>query len=237
MVADLLYEGKAKRVYQAQGKPNQVVLAYKNDATAFNGEKKAVFSGKGRLNNDISAHIFGVLNEQGIQTHFIEKLSETEQLVRQTKIIPLEVVVRNVAAGSITKRLGIEAETTFDPPMIELFYKDDDLGDPLINDEHALFLSDVTESELTEIKAEALAINRHLSKLFAAVNIKIVDFKLEFGRLADRSIVLSDEISPDTCRLWDMKTYENLDKDVFRQGTGDLLEVYQKLLERLEARS
>lgn len=237
MKGDLLYEGKAKRVYEAEDKPNQLVLAYKNDATAFNGDKKAIFTGKGRLNNVISAHIFATLNEQGIQTHFIEKLSETEQLVHQTEIIPLEVVVRNIAAGSITKRLGIEAETPFYPPITELFYKDDDLGDPLINDELALFLSDVTASELTEIKAKALEINQVLSDLFASVNIRLADFKLEFGRLASDCIVLSDEISPDTCRLWDMTTKENLDKDVFREGTGDLLDVYQKLWKRLEAGS
>ncbi|HLR63707.1 MAG TPA: phosphoribosylaminoimidazolesuccinocarboxamide synthase [Lentibacillus sp.] len=237
MKTDLLYEGKAKRVYQAKDKTGQLVLDYKNDATAFNGEKKEVFIGKGRLNNEISAYIFKALNEQGVQTHFIEKLSETEQLVHQTEIIPLEVVVRNVAAGSITRRLEIEADTPFTPPLVELFYKDDKLGDPLINDEHALFLSDVTRSELQEIKAKALEINQQLTTLFETVDLKLVDFKLEFGRLASGCIVLSDEISPDTCRLWDITTNENLDKDVFRQGTGDLLEVYQKLLNRLEART
>ncbi|WP_029328968.1 phosphoribosylaminoimidazolesuccinocarboxamide synthase [Lentibacillus jeotgali] len=237
MKTDLLYEGKAKLVYQVRDKTGHLVLDYKNDATAFNGGKKEVFTGKGRLNNEISAYIFNVLNEQGIQTHFVEKLSETEQLVHQTEIIPLEVVVRNVAAGSITRRLDIKADTPFNPPLIELFYKDDDLGDPLINDEHALFLSDINKSELQEIKTKALEINQQLTRIFKAVNLQLVDFKLEFGRLASGCIVLSDEISPDTCRLWDITTHENLDKDVFRQGTGDLLEVYQKLLSRLEARS
>ncbi|TFJ92619.1 phosphoribosylaminoimidazolesuccinocarboxamide synthase [Lentibacillus salicampi] len=237
MKAGLLYEGKAKRVYQAEGKPGHLVLDYKNDATAFNGGKREVFTGKGRLNNEISAYVFNVLNKQGIQTHFVERLSETEQLVHQTEIIPLEVVVRNVAAGSITRRLGIEADTPFNPPLVELFYKDDDLGDPLINDEHALFLSNINQDELLKIKTKALDINRQLSKVFEAINLKLVDFKLEFGRLSGGSIVLSDEISPDTCRLWDITTNENLDKDVFRHGTGDLLEVYQKLLHRLEAGS
>lgn len=237
MKTDLLYEGKAKRVYQAKDETGKLVLEYKNDATAFNGEKRGVFTGKGRLNNEISAYIFNVLNEQGIQTHFVERLSETEQLVHQTEIIPLEVVVRNVAAGSITRRLGLEIDTSFTPALVELFYKDDDLGDPLINDEHALFLSDVTKSELQEIKDKALEINQQLIKLFESVNLKLVDFKLEFGRLASGCIVLSDEISPDTCRLWDKTTNENLDKDVFREGTGDLLEVYQKLFDRLEART
>ncbi|SFE25643.1 phosphoribosylaminoimidazole-succinocarboxamide synthase [Lentibacillus persicus] len=237
MKADLLYEGKAKQVYEAKGEKEKLVLDYKNDATAFNGEKKEVFSGKGRLNNEISAYIFDVLNEQSVPTHFVEKLSETEQLVHRTDIIPLEVVVRNVAAGSITRRLGLQTDTSFNPPLVELFYKDDDLGDPLINDAHALFLSDVTTSELEEIKDNALAINQQLINLFESINLKLVDFKLEFGRLANGRIVLSDEISPDTCRLWDITTNENLDKDVFRQGTGDLLEVYQKLLKRLEART
>ncbi|MFC4559457.1 phosphoribosylaminoimidazolesuccinocarboxamide synthase [Virgibacillus kekensis] len=235
MKAELLYEGKAKRVYKAEGKPGQLVLSYKNDATAFNGEKKASFTGKGRLNNEISSRIFPLLKENGIDSHFIERLNETEQLVHQTKIIPLEVVVRNLATGSITRRLGIEEKTAFTPPMIELFYKNDDLGDPLINDQHALFLSDVKVSELEEIKAKALLVNEQLRRIFDGVNVTLVDFKLEFGRLNDGSIVLADEISPDTCRLWDSGTQEKLDKDVFRQGTGDLLEVYQEILTRLEA--
>lgn len=230
----LLYEGKAKQVYGAKNKPGQLVLSYKNDATAFNGEKKAIFNGKGRLNNEISSLIFPILHEKGIQTHFIERLNETEQLVYQTEIIPLEVVVRNLATGSITKRLGIKEKTPFDPPLVESFYKDDELGDPLINDEHALFLSSVTSSELREIKAAALEINRSLSTLFESINIRLVDFKLEFGRKVDGCLVLADEISPDTCRLWDINTQEKLDKDVFRQGTGDLIEVYEQILQRLQ---
>lgn len=237
MKANLLYEGKAKRVYQAKGKSGQLVLAYKNDATAFNGEKKATFSGKGRLNNEISSLIFPILHGNGVKTHFIEKLSETEQLVYQTEIIPLEVVVRNKATGSIIKRLGIEEKTIFNPPLIELFYKDDGLGDPIINDQHALLLSDVTKSELDEIKEKAIEINKQLTKIFADVNVTLIDFKLEFGRLANGTIVLADEISPDTCRLWDSNTSEKLDKDVFRQGTGDLLKVYQEILQRLEEKS
>ncbi|WP_164670446.1 phosphoribosylaminoimidazolesuccinocarboxamide synthase [Virgibacillus doumboii] len=235
MKAALLYEGKAKRVYEAANKPGQLVLSYKNDATAFNGEKKASFTGKGRLNNEISSRIFPLLHANGVESHFIEKLNETEQLVYQTEIIPLEVVVRNLATGSITRRLGIKEKTPFNPPMIELFYKNDDLGDPLINDQHALFLSDVNEAELAEIKEKALAVNEQLKRIFDDVNVTLVDFKLEFGRLENGSIVLSDEISPDTCRLWDSATQEKLDKDVFRQGTGDLLEVYQEILTRLEA--
>ncbi|WP_281355765.1 phosphoribosylaminoimidazolesuccinocarboxamide synthase [Virgibacillus ihumii] len=237
MKAELLYEGKAKRVYAAKEKSGQLVLSYKNDATAFNGEKKATFSGKGRLNNEISSRVFQLLQEQGVESHFIEKLNETEQLVQQTEIIPLEVVVRNQATGSITRRLGIEEKTPFEPPLIELFYKDDALGDPLINDAHALLLSDVSDVELGEIKEKALHVNKQLKEVFASINIALVDFKLEFGRLASGDIVLADEISPDTCRLWDINTQEKLDKDVFRQGTGDLLEVYQEILQRLEAKS
>ncbi|WP_067725218.1 phosphoribosylaminoimidazolesuccinocarboxamide synthase [Oceanobacillus damuensis] len=237
MKAELLYEGKAKRVYQAEGKSGQLVLSYKNDATAFNGVKKDSFDGKGRLNNEISSLIFTALHEKGIETHFIERLNETEQMVVQTEIIPLEVVVRNVASGSITKRLGIEEKTHFDKPLIEFFYKNDELGDPLINDEHALYLTSATPAEIDEIKEKALEINKQLMDLFQSINITLVDFKLEFGRKACGTIVLSDEISPDTCRLWDAATGEKLDKDVFRQGTGDLIEVYKEILKRLEAKA
>ncbi|MFC3039438.1 phosphoribosylaminoimidazolesuccinocarboxamide synthase [Virgibacillus xinjiangensis] len=237
MKADLLYEGKAKRVYRAEGKPGQLVLSYKNDATAFNGEKKAQFDGKGRLNNEISSKIFTSLHSKGVETHFIERLNETEQLVHQTEIIPLEVVVRNIAAGSITKRLGFREKTLFEPPLVELFYKNDDLGDPLINDDHAKLLSDITDLELKQVKEKALLVNERLTTLFASMGIKLVDFKLEFGRKADGNIVLSDEISPDTCRLWDLETEQKLDKDVFRQGTGNLIEVYEEILKRLEGQS
>ncbi|MFC2949495.1 phosphoribosylaminoimidazolesuccinocarboxamide synthase [Virgibacillus sediminis] len=233
----LLYEGKAKQVFQAKGKPGQLVLSYKNDATAFNGEKKANFEGKGRLNNEISARIFTSLQSRGVESHFIERLNETEQLVHETEIIPLEVVVRNLATGSITKRLGFREKTLFEPPLVELFYKNDDLGDPLINDDHAKLLSDITDLELNQVKEKALIVNDRLSSLFASIGIKLVDFKLEFGRKADGTIVLSDEISPDTCRLWDLETEQKLDKDVFRQGTGNLIEVYEEILRRLEGLS
>ncbi|MFC4023314.1 phosphoribosylaminoimidazolesuccinocarboxamide synthase [Oceanobacillus longus] len=237
MKAELLYEGKAKQVYQAQGESGKLVLSYKNDATAFNGGKKDSFEGKGRLNNEISSLIFNELHAKGIETHFIERLNETEQLVTQTEIIPLEVVVRNIAAGSIPKRLGIEEKTPFEKPMIEFFYKNDELGDPLINDEHALYLSNVTEAEIKEIKELARKINTHLIDIFRSINISLVDFKLEFGRKSGGTIILADEVSPDTCRLWDRTTGENLDKDVFRKGTGDLIEVYEEILKRLEAKA
>jgi phosphoribosylaminoimidazole-succinocarboxamide synthase len=230
----LLYEGKAKKVYQVNDRTREIILSYKNDATAFNGEKKSVFPGKGRLNNEISSLIFTKLREKGIKSHFIKQLNKTEQLVYQTEIIPLEVVVRNVAAGSITKRLGMKERTPFNPPIVELFYKNDDLKDPLINDEHAILLTNISLNELKEIKEKALEINETLSEIFQRIGIKLVDFKVEFGRLADGWIVLADEISPDTCRLWDVETMEKLDKDVFRQGTGDLIEVYEEILNRLE---
>ncbi|MFA1819429.1 phosphoribosylaminoimidazolesuccinocarboxamide synthase [Virgibacillus oceani] len=235
MKGSLLYEGKAKKVYQAKDREGKLILSYKNDATAFNGEKKAAFSGKGRLNNEISVRIFHFLHEKGIKTHFIEKWNETEQLVLETEIIPLEVVVRNLATGSITKRLGISEKTVFQQPLVELYYKNDGLHDPFINEDHAKLLSNVTEKELLKIKGEALEINEQLKTLFAEINVRLADFKLEFGRLAGGTIILADEISPDTCRLWDKSTGEKLDKDVFRQGTGNLISVYEKILHRLEA--
>ncbi|WP_394219512.1 phosphoribosylaminoimidazolesuccinocarboxamide synthase [Halobacillus trueperi] len=234
MKGSLLYEGKAKRVYHTTDESDQLVLSYKDDATAFNGKKKDEFAGKGRLNNLITSKVFQYLHQHNITTHFIEALNETEQLVRRTNIIPLEVVVRNQAAGSITRRLGIEEKTSFTPPIIELFYKKDELNDPLINDVHAYHLTDITEQELTLIKQQALDINIELQKLFRSAGLTLVDFKLEFGRLKDGTIVLSDEISPDTCRLWDEETGEKMDKDVFRESTGDLIDTYTKILHRLE---
>lgn len=236
MKQELLYEGKAKCVYQAENVSDQLVLAYKNDATAFNGKKTAQIAGKGRLNNAITALVFAYLHEQGMATHFIEKRSETEQLVRKTEIIPLEVVVRNLAAGSITTRLGLTERTPFSPAVVELFYKNDALDDPLINDQHAYLLSDVTEAELQDIKKQARSINTQLQTLFRSIQLTLVDFKLEFGRLENGEIIVADEISPDTCRLWDKHTQEKMDKDVFRQGTGDLFDIYQKVLQRLETR-
>ncbi|MBN9654837.1 phosphoribosylaminoimidazolesuccinocarboxamide synthase [Halobacillus litoralis] len=234
MKGSLLYEGKAKRVYHTTDESDQLVLSYKDDATAFNGKKKDEFTGKGRLNNLITSKVFQYLHQHNITTHFIEALNDTEQLVRRTNIIPLEVVVRNQAAGSITRRLGIEEKTSFTPPIIELFYKKDELNDPLINDVHAYHLTDITEQELTFIKQQALDINIELQKLFRSAGLTLVDFKLEFGRLQDGTIVLSDEISPDTCRLWDQETGEKMDKDVFRESTGDLIDTYTKILHRLE---
>ncbi|MBH0231462.1 phosphoribosylaminoimidazolesuccinocarboxamide synthase [Halobacillus sp. KCTC 3957] len=233
MKGSLLYEGKAKRVYRTD-QNDRLILSYKNDATAFNGKKKDQFEGKGRLNNLITSKVFDYLKLHQIDSHFIEALNDTEQLVKQTTIIPLEVVVRNVAAGSITRRLGIEEKTRFTPPIIELFYKEDALDDPLINDVHAYHLTDITEDELTHIKQMALNINEHLIQLFEESDLQLVDFKLEFGRLKDGTIVLADEISPDTCRLWDINSGEKMDKDVFRENIGDLISTYETILQRLE---
>ncbi|MFP7171263.1 phosphoribosylaminoimidazolesuccinocarboxamide synthase [Terribacillus sp. 7520-G] len=235
MKGKLLYEGKAKQVFQSAEKEQELVLSYKNDATAFNGKKKASFEGKGRYNNLISTHIFEYLQEQGISSHFIKPLSETEQLVKKTTIVPLEVVVRNVAAGSITRRLGIPEKTVFQPVLTELYYKDDSLDDPIINDAHALLLTDLNEEELAFIKQAALEVNQHLQAFFDRVGLQLVDFKLEFGRDQDGSILLSDEISPDTCRLWDKENGGKMDKDVFREDLGDLIDVYDAILNRLEA--
>ncbi|QXE02390.1 phosphoribosylaminoimidazolesuccinocarboxamide synthase [Terribacillus sp. DMT04] len=235
MKGKLLYEGKAKQVFQSMEDEQQLVLSYKNDATAFNGKKKASFEGKGRYNNLISAHIFDYLKEKGITSHFIKSLNETEQLVRQTSIIPLEVVVRNVAAGSITRRLGIPEKTVFQPVLTEFYYKDDSLDDPIINDAHALLLTDLNEEELVFIKQAALEVNQHLQAFFDRVGLQLVDFKLEFGRDQNGSILLSDEISPDTCRLWDKESGSKMDKDVFREDIGNLIDVYDAILNRLEA--
>lgn len=234
MKKELLYEGKAKQVYFTD-QPHRLILSYKNEATAFNGKKQATIIGKGRFNNLISAMIFQYLAEHNLPSHFKEQLNDTEQLVEQTAMIPLEVVVRNLATGSIVQRLGFKESALFQPPLIELYYKDDTLDDPIINDQHALLLADITIEELESIKSSALRINDLLQAYFAKISVRLVDFKLEFGRNQAGDIILSDEISPDTCRLWDMATGERLDKDVFRQGTGELLPVYQKILDRLEA--
>ncbi|MDD9149720.1 MULTISPECIES: phosphoribosylaminoimidazolesuccinocarboxamide synthase [unclassified Sporolactobacillus] len=234
-MSQLLYEGKAKKMFTTDD-PNVLRVEYKNDATAFNGKKKAVFPGKGRLNNAICTRIFHVLQAHNLPTHFIEKISETEQLVKAVDIIPIEVVIRNIVAGSLAKRLGLDEGTDLGRTIIEFYYKSDELGDPMINDDHALAVKIATEAELTEIRRQALNVNKVLQALFAEAGILLVDFKLEFGKLkTDGGIVLADEISPDTCRLWDKETHEKLDKDVFRRNIADLPETYEKLLSRLEA--
>lgn len=228
----LLYEGKAKRVYQTND--DQLVwLEYKDSATAFNGEKKAQITGKGRLNNEITSLIFSKLKEAGMASHFVEKLSETEQLVKKVQIIPLETVVRNFAAGSFSKRLGIEEGRPLSKPIVEFYYKDDELGDPLLTEDHIEELELATREEVAILKEKALEVDALLTKLFQDIDIRLIDFKLEFGKDAEGQIVLADEISPDTCRLWDQQTNEKLDKDVFRRDLGNLTDAYETILTRL----
>ncbi len=232
----LVYEGKAKRLYRTDI-PNVLWVEYTNQATAFNGVKRDQISGKGELNNQITGTIFDRLREAGIESHYLESLSSTEQLVKEVGIIPLEVVVRNTAAGSICKRLGLKEGTLLPAPIVEFYYKDDDLGDPLINDEHVGLLGLASESEIAEIKDKARAVNAALTQIFGECGIRLIDFKLEFGRDEDGQILLADEVSPDTCRLWDQATNDHLDKDVYRRDIGDLVSVYQVVLDRLSAKS
>lgn len=232
-MSELLYEGKAKRIYSTD-KEGVLRVAYKDDATAFNGEKHAVLTGKGQLNNAISTIIFEMLREAGVANHFIEKISETEQLVKSVSIIPVEVVVRNLAAGSMAKRLGLEEGRPLKNPVVEFYYKRDDLGDPLITVDHVYDLDLATPEEVEKLQTYALKVNDILTDYFSKFNIKLVDFKLEFGRSKETGeILLADEVSPDTCRLWDKSTGERLDKDVFRRNIGNLQEAYGKLLERI----
>ena len=212
MKKEMLYEGKAKKIY-ATDKENEVIVYYKDDATAFNGEKKGSIEDKGQFNNDITSIIFKMLEENGIKTHFIEKLNDREQLCKKVSIVPLEVIVRNVAAGSMAKRLGIEEGTPLKTTVFEISYKNDELGDPLINDYHAVAIGATTFEELQGIYAMTDKINELLKKFFASVNINLIDFKIEFGKTDDGKIVLADEISPDTCRFWDATTNEKLDED------------------------
>ena len=229
---ELLYEGKAKRIYKTD-EENVVLVEYKDSATAFNGEKKAEIMGKGRLNNEITSLLFLKLKEQGIESHFIKRISEKEQLVKKVTIIPLEVVVRNVAAGSFSKRLGIEEGTPLSAPLVEFYLKDDALGDPLVTVDHILELKAATAEEITILREKALEVDAVLSSFFAEIGINLIDFKLEFGKDPQGKILLADEISPDTCRLWDQKTNEKLDKDVFRRDLGSLTDAYKTILTRL----
>lgn len=228
----LLYEGKAKKVYLADD-PEQLIVSYKDDATAFNGLKKGTISGKGVINNKMSNLLMHLLEKSGIPTHFVKELSDRETLVKKVSIVPLEVIVRNVAAGSFAKRYGVEEGVVFDEPAVEFSYKNDELGDPLMNDDHAKALKLVTEEELNKIKHYSLEINSKLKEFWDECGITLVDFKIEFGRLADGTIVLADEISPDTCRLWDKKTGDKLDKDRFRRDMGGVEEAYEEVMNRL----
>ena len=224
-----LYEGKAKKVF-ATDDANLVIVDYKDDATAFNGEKKGTITGKGVINNVMSNHMFQLLEQQGVPTHFVEQLSERETLVKKVSIVPLEVIIRNISAGSFAKRFGVEEGIE---PTIEFSYKNDELGDPLMNAYHAIALKAATREEIETIKAMAFKVNEVMKQYFDTLNVILVDFKLEFGKTADGKIVLADEISPDTCRLWDKTTKEKLDKDRFRRDMGGVEEAYQEIMKRV----
>lgn len=227
-----LYEGKAKKVF-AVDDPALCIVSYKDDATAFNGEKKGQISGKGVINNVMSNRMFEVLEKQGVPTHFVRQLSERETLVKRVSIIPLEVIVRNISAGSFAKRYGVQEGIVFARPTVEFSYKNDDLGDPLMVDDHAIALGLATQEEIDVLKTLARKVNEIMQDYMNTLGVKLVDFKLEFGKTADGCIVLADEISPDTCRLWDKTTGEKLDKDRFRHNLGGVEEAYQEVMRRL----
>ena len=227
-----VYEGKAKKVF-ATDNPDLFIVDYKDDATAFNGEKKGTIVGKGVINNRVTNHLMKLLESKGIPTHFAEELSERETLVKKVKIVPIEVIVRNIAAGSLSKRLGLAEGTKLASTVLEYCYKDDALGDPMINDYHIAALNLATPAELEKISKYSFKVNKILSEYLKDLGIELIDFKLEFGRLKDGTIVLADEISPDTCRFWDSKTGEKLDKDRFRRDLGGVEDAYKEILKRL----
>ena len=226
-----LYEGKAKKVFLTDD-PDVLIVSYKDDATAFNGEKRGTIVGKGEINNCMSNYLFGLLEEKGVPTHLVQELSGRETAVKRVEIVPLEVIIRNVAAGSFSKRLGVEEGTLLREPTIEFSYKNDALGDPLINSSYARALGLATAKEIGTIKAYAFKVNEVLKEFFLSVGLKLIDFKIEFGRYHGK-IILADEISPDTCRLWDVKTNEKLDKDRFRRDLGNVEEAYKEVFKRI----
>lgn len=228
---EMIYEGKAKKVYATEN-PDHVLVSYKDDATAFNGEKKGTIVGKGVVNNRMSNFLMQMLEKKGVPTHFVEELSDRDTIVKKVEIVPLEVIIRNKACGSFSKRYGVAEGTELKMPTIEFSYKDDALGDPLINTYHALALGLASEAEIKEIERLAFLVNESLIEYFKTVDIELVDFKLEFGRFHD-TIILADEISPDTCRLWDIHTHDRLDKDRFRRDMGDVEEAYLEVFKRL----
>lgn len=228
---EMLYEGKAKKVYKTDNE-DYFIVDYKDDATAFNGEKKGTIKGKGVINNRVTNYLMQMLEKNGISTHFVEEISEKETVVKKVSIVPLEVIIRNIAAGSFSKRYGVEEGVVLKTPTLEFSYKDDSLGDPLINEYHALALELATKEEIEKISKMAFSVNEILSKFFLELGIILVDFKLEFGRFKG-DIVLADEISPDTCRFWDAKTKEKLDKDRFRRDLGNVEDAYKEILKRL----
>ena len=231
---EMLYEGKAKQIYATEN-PEEVIVYFKDDATAFNAQKRGQVQLKGEMNNAITTLIFEYLKSKGIETHFVKQLNEREQLVKKVSIIPIEVVVRNYAAGSMAQRLGVEEGVKSPVTIFDICYKKDELGDPLINDHHAVFLGAATYEELNEMYALAGKINKALQELFDKINIILVDFKIELGKTFDGKIILADEISPDTCRLWDKDTLKKLDKDRFRRDLGDVTEAYVEIYQRLKS--
>ncbi len=228
---DLLYEGKAKKVYTTDD-PDCLIVDYKDDATAFNGEKKGTIMEKGIVNNRVSNHLFKLLESKGVTTHLVEEISDRETIVKKVEIVPIEVIVRNIAAGSLSKRLGLPEGTKLSKTVLEFCYKNDDLGDPMINDYHALAMNLATAEELKKIADMSFAVNEILGEYLKESNIELIDFKLEFGRFHGE-IILADEISPDTCRFWDTRTGEKLDKDRFRRDMGGVEDAYQEVLKRL----
>ncbi|BAL68359.1 phosphoribosylaminoimidazolesuccinocarboxamide synthase [Streptococcus mutans] len=232
MAKELIYSGKAKDILTTEDE-NVIIAQYKDQATALNGVKKEQIAGKGQLNNQISSLIFQKLNAAGVATHFIKKISKTEQLNKKVKIIPLEVVLRNVTAGSFSKRFGVKEGIQLEKPIVEFYYKNDDLDDPFINDEHVKFLKLANDEDIAYIKAETRRINKLLSDWFHQIGLKLIDFKLEFGFDKDGKIILADEFSPDNCRLWDAQGH-HMDKDVFRRGLGELTDVYEVVWEKLQ---
>lgn len=228
---DMLYEGKAKKVYTTDD-PDVLIVDYKDDATAFNGEKKGTIVGKGAINNRMTNHVFKMLEKEGVPTHLVEELSDRETAVKKVSIVPLEVIIRNVSAGSFAKKMGMEEGIRFKCPTFEFSYKDDALGDPFINDYYALALELATREELDTITKYAFKVNEVLCKYFESLGIELIDFKIEFGRYHGQ-IILADEISPDTCRLWDKETHEKLDKDRFRRDMGNVEDAYQEVFKRL----
>lgn len=227
-----LYEGKAKIVYETEN-PQLLIVSYKDDATAFNGLKKGTIQGKGIINNQMSNRLMERLQTAGVPTHFVRELNERETLVKRVSIVPLEVIVRNISAGSFSKRYGVEEGIVFETPTLEFSYKNDDLGDPLINDDQAIALKIVTKEELQTIRSYAFAVNSFLKEFWASCGVILVDFKIEFGKTKDGTIILADEISPDTCRLWDEKTKEKLDKDRFRRDLGGVESAYEEVMKRM----
>ena len=231
-----MYEGKAKKVFETED-PEVLIVSYKDDATAFNGLKKGSISGKGVINNRMSNMLMAKLEKEGVPTHFIEELNDRETAVKRVKILPLEVIIRNISAGSFSKRYGVEEGIVFEEPTIEFSYKNDDLGDPLLNAYHAVALKLATWEEIDLVKKYAFKVNDFLKAIWKECGVTLVDFKIEFGKTSDGTIVLADEISPDTCRLWDSKTHEKLDKDRFRRDLGGVEEAYEEVMRRLSEKA